>query len=181
MQKPQGIDDHTPPSPTATPSRAAQAHERLYDIVQGLDAIVWEADEATGRITFVSQRAEGLLGFPVDRWLTEPDFWERRLHPDDRERVLAARRDPPEGGHDPELVYRATASDGRVLWLRDVVRVTRAPDGTPRLIRAVTLDVSERKRTEDALRSSQARKAAILEASLDAIVSMDHKGRIVEF
>lgn len=39
----------------------------------------------------------------------------------------------------------------------------------------------ERKRAEEALRDSEARKAAILEASLDAIVTMDHEGRVVEF
>src|SRR5256714_12660414 len=39
----------------------------------------------------------------------------------------------------------------------------------------------ERSRAEDAVRRSEARKAAMLEASLDCIVSMDHGGRVVEF
>src|SRR3712207_966085 len=39
----------------------------------------------------------------------------------------------------------------------------------------------ERKRAEESLRESEARKAAILEAALDAIVTIDHEGRIVEF
>jgi PAS domain S-box-containing protein len=39
----------------------------------------------------------------------------------------------------------------------------------------------ERTRAEQAVRASEARKAAMLEASLDAIVSMDHRGRVVEF
>jgi len=65
------------------------------------------------------------------------------------------------------------------------------PDGTVLEIRGlpvpgggfVTLytDVTQRVRSERALRESESRKGAILEASLDAILTMDHQGRIVEF
>jgi PAS domain S-box-containing protein len=39
----------------------------------------------------------------------------------------------------------------------------------------------ERKRGEEAMRHSEARKAAVLESALDAIFTMDNEGRIVEF
>jgi PAS domain S-box-containing protein len=39
----------------------------------------------------------------------------------------------------------------------------------------------ERSRAEEAVRDSEARKSAMLEASLDSIVSMDHRGNVVEF
>jgi PAS domain S-box-containing protein len=45
----------------------------------------------------------------------------------------------------------------------------------------LALDVTERRSAEDARTQSEARKHAILEASLDAIVLMDHRGRVVEF
>ena len=35
------------------------------------------------RTTYMSPYVEKLLGFPVERWLTEPDFFVTRLHPDD--------------------------------------------------------------------------------------------------
>ena len=40
---------------------------------------------------------------------------------------------------------------------------------------------TERKRDEDALRGNEARKAAILESSLDAVITIDHQGRVLEF
>ena len=49
-----------------------------------IDGIVWEADARTVAFTFVSQQAERLLGYPVERWLTEPTFWQDHMHPDDR-------------------------------------------------------------------------------------------------
>ena len=42
-------------------------------------------------------------------------------------------------------------------------------------------DQMERSRAEEAVRVSEARKSAMLEASLDCIVSMDHRGHVVEF
>ncbi len=45
----------------------------------------------------------------------------------------------------------------------------------------LALDVTERRTAEDAQTQSEARKRAILETALDAIVIMDHEGRVVEF
>ena len=39
----------------------------------------------------------------------------------------------------------------------------------------------ERLQSEERIRESEARKAAILEASLDAVITIDHQGRVVEF
>ena len=47
--------------------------------------------------------------------------------------------------------------------------------------RTFTIDVTERRRAERALRDSEARKAAIIESALDAIVTIDRHGRVVEF
>ena len=46
---------------------------------------------------------------------------------------------------------------------------------------ATISDITERKRGEEALRLSEARKAAILETALDCVITMDHEGNVVEF
>jgi len=131
------------------------SEQRFHDLVQELDAIVWEADAATLRFTFVSERAERILGYPSDQWLRQPDFWETRIHPDDRERTLALSRAALAKRADHEFEYRARAADGRVIWLRDIVHVARDPKGAPRQLRGITLDLTERKRAEEALRESE--------------------------
>src|SRR5713226_7053882 len=42
-------------------------------------------------------------------------------------------------------------------------------------------EIAERKRAEEALRGSEARKRAILESALDCIISINHEGTIIEF
>jgi anti-anti-sigma factor len=131
-------------------SEAAAA--RLRAMVQGLAAIVWEAewrpDSGGLRFTFVSDRAEELLGHPAAHWCDDPDFWPAMIHPDDRDGALAYARDRTAAGLDHDLTYRAVAIDGRVLWLHQVVHVVTALDGAPVAAQGLTVDVTEQKRAE---------------------------------
>jgi two-component system, cell cycle sensor histidine kinase and response regulator CckA len=61
-----------------------QTQQHYEALVNSVDGIVGEADARTFRFAFVSQQAERLLGYPVERWLTEPTFWQDHLHPEDR-------------------------------------------------------------------------------------------------
>jgi PAS domain S-box-containing protein len=120
--------------------------------VNELHAIVWEAEPATLRYTFVSRRAETILGYPAARWLTEPGFWSGTvLHPDDREAALALRRAACADGRDYQAEYRAVAADGREVWLQDTAHVVRDRGGEPCEIRGLMVDVTERKRLEQEL------------------------------
>ncbi|OLT00386.1 hypothetical protein BJF90_35515 [Pseudonocardia sp. CNS-004] len=145
----------------ATEHAARKASEsaaaRLRAMVQGLAAIVWEADwrpdggpDGGGclRFTFVSDRAEELLGHPAARWCDDPDFWPAMIHPDDRDEALAFTGDRTAAGVDHDLTYRAVAIDGRVLWLHQVVHVVTGPDGVPVAAQGLTVDVTEQKRAE---------------------------------
>ena len=138
-------------------SLAESAQQRFRDLVQDVHAIVWEADAATLRFTFVSQRAEHILGFPIEQWLAEPDFWSRHMHPDDRDWALNLLRDATAEGRDHEFEYRMLAADGRVVWLWDKVRVLRGPDARPAQLRGVMVDITEHMQAEQALLQSQTR------------------------
>ncbi|MGH7366776.1 MAG: ATP-binding protein, partial [Candidatus Rokuibacteriota bacterium] len=132
-----------------------ESEQRYRDLIQGLDAIVWEADARALTFSFVSRRAETVLGYPVERWLREPDFWARRIHPDDREPVMRIYRDAIAQGRDHEFEYRSLAADGREVWLRDIVHVVHAADGRPTTLRGLTVDLTELRRSERALRQSE--------------------------
>ncbi|RMG46508.1 MAG: PAS domain S-box protein [Acidobacteria bacterium] len=132
-----------------------ESEERYRDLVEGVDAIVWECDPETMRFTFVSERARDILGYPVERWLTEKDFWIRHVHPDDRDAVIDAFLAAARQGQHHEIEYRAMAADGRIVWLRNIVRVVRADRGTIRQIRGLMIDITEHKRMEEELLKAQ--------------------------
>ena len=132
-----------------------ESEKRFQDLVQGLDAIVWEADATGLRFSFVSQRARTVLGFPTERWLEEPDFFTTRIHPADRARVMTAFRAALARGDDHEFEYRALRATGDVVWLRDIVHVVPGTVGRPGQLRGLTVDLTELKRADEALRQSE--------------------------
>jgi PAS domain-containing protein len=75
--------------------------------------------------------------------------------PQDRAGVLAALRSAiSQPGADLDLEYRAIGLDGRTPWLRDSVRVEVDALGQP-VVRGLVVDITERKRAEQALRRSE--------------------------
>src|SRR5262245_32417202 len=102
-------------------AEAETAERWVRDLMHGVDAVVTEVDIATRRVLFVNGRAEKLLGYTVEQWMREPDFWRSRIHPDDREHVLANADREIAAGRDWAYEYRMMAADGRVVWIRDSV------------------------------------------------------------
>ncbi|HEY2918339.1 MAG TPA: response regulator, partial [Candidatus Binatia bacterium] len=132
--------------------KAVEDAERNYrQLVQSIQAIVWEADNQTCQFSFVSQAAEKILGYPAERWISEMDFWRSILHPEDRDQVFRHCFQLADEAHDDELEYRALAADGHVVWLRDIVRVVPADHDRPARLRGIMVDVTERKQAETML------------------------------
>ncbi len=125
--------------------RAAEAAEaRYHELLQSLDAIVWEAPAGHDRWSFVSDRAATMLGYPSESWQT-PGFWRSILHPEDKARVVSG-SGAAKGDH--ELEYRLIAADGHVVWVHDVVRVQHDAAGRPLSQRGVMVDITARKTAE---------------------------------
>ncbi len=131
-------------------SESSDAAPRLRALLAGLAAVVWQADARTGRVTFVSDRAEELLGHPNAAWLASPDFWQRLIHPDDRDAMASARAEATAAGCDHDLSYRAVTADGRVRWLHDLVHVVLDEDGDAAELQGVMIDITDRKHAERA-------------------------------
>ncbi|MEK6606648.1 MAG: PAS domain S-box protein, partial [Myxococcota bacterium] len=160
----------------AARAEAEAAERRLRDLVEGLGAIVWEADPANFRFTFVSRQAEQILGYPVDRWLSEPGFFTSLIHPEDCDAVLDASRVAVADGRDHETEYRALAADGRVVWVRSVVRLVKNEAGHVRQLRGVTLDITPRKQAEEARRQAEQRLEAVVASAPIVLFAIDRDG-----
>ncbi len=138
----------------AARAEAEAARHRFHDLVQDLDAIVWEMDADSDEITFITKRAQALLGYPLEQWMGLAEKWLRHVHPEDQQRLQLFLRKIVAGGG-PDLEYRALSADGRQLWLRLLVYVVRDQNNRPRQLRGLTVDITERKQAEDTLRMSE--------------------------
>ena len=143
--------------------------QRLGDIVANVPGVVWEAygspDAASQRIDFVSRYVEPMLGYSVDEWLSTPDFWLSLVHPEDRERAARTAAEAFQSGKDCINTFRWITRDGRILWVEATSTVIFDENGKPIGMRGVTMDVTERRRRQRALR----RRARQLERSAKAL------------
>jgi len=128
--------------------------ERFHELVESLDAVFWEADAASLSFTFLGGRAEELLGPTALTWPTEQRPWGSHIDPMDHADALGSMRQAAAAGEDAELEYRMRTPTGEVVWIRDLVHVVTSAQGA-RQLRGLMVDVTERKRAEQALRESE--------------------------
>jgi len=138
------------------------SYQKYEDLVNSLDSIVWEADAKTSQFSFVSRQAERLLGYPIERWLTEPTFWKDHIHPDDREWAVAFCVNAISEKRPHDFEYRMIADDGRTVWLRDIVNVVIENDQSVKL-RGVMVDITGWKQAEEMRRKSEEHFREVIE------------------
>jgi diguanylate cyclase (GGDEF)-like protein/PAS domain S-box-containing protein len=131
-------------------AEAGDRYRALIEEIPALTYVAW-ADE-TGSRAYVSPQLLAMTGFSPAEWLAEPDMWVRRLHPEDRERVLRQFRDACASGARFASEYRVLDREGRVLWWRDEGRPLPGPDGDARFVRGFVLDITEQRLAEESLR-----------------------------
>jgi nitrogen fixation negative regulator NifL len=118
-------------------------------LIEQIPAIVYIADFDHGT-TYVSPQVERILGVSVEAWMAHSaDAWGRRLHADDRARVLATFAEGRRRGQAFRCQYRFVRDDGRVVWLLDEVAIVRDDEGRPVAFQGVALDVTEQKLAEE--------------------------------
>ena len=132
-----------------------KSEARLRLLVESTNVVPWEADARTWLFTYVGPQAAKLLGYPVERWYEE-DFWVEHIHPEDREYAIDFCLKSSRRCQDYEFEYRSRASDGRYVWLHDVVHV-EAIEGEPRTLMGFMIDVTDRNRGREALRTLSGR------------------------
>ncbi len=128
------------------PDDVRRLDERLRRIIASVDGIVWELEVATFCFTFVSEKAERLLGYPLTAWYRR-NFWVDILHAEDREWAVRFCQERTRCMEPHEFEYRVVAQDGRIVWLRDIVSVV-VSEGAPVRLRGIMVDITRRKQAE---------------------------------
>ena len=156
-----------------------QSEQKFNSLVNTIDGIVWEADANTLNYTFVSKQAEKLLGYPLNEWTENKNFWEAHLHPDDKKSALAYAEMVRSGQKANLTEYRMKHSTGKYIWLEDIVTLIVEND-QPVYLRGIMTDISERKQKELELRESHAKYLAIIDNSMNAFLLTNDKGDIID-
>ena len=158
--------------------RAAEAHFRM--LVEQVPAITYIAAlDDFGTTMYISPQVQRLLGFSPEEWLAQPDMWLERMHPDDRGAVLSELERCQRSDEPFVAEYRLLDRDGQAVWFRDEAASVTPLDGQAGFLQGVMLDVSERKRAEEALRATEAKYRSIVENAVEGIYQSSPDGRVL--
>lgn len=146
-----------------------QERDRLASILNLTPAALYSLKPQTPGsqqfvVDYVSDKIEALTGLSSHTWLTTPNLWQQRLHPDDAPSVLAAqKRLFDEGVLNSE--YRFQHADGRYRWISDRVILMRDGQHRPRQITGAWMDITDRKQAELTLLDSERRYRTLFETN----------------
>ena len=89
----------------------------FHELAERLNGVLWIHDLRADRTVYVGRPYEQIWGRPRDEVFEAPGAWLRSVHPEDRERVRAARRLRNSGLYDVE--YRILRPNGELRWIHD--------------------------------------------------------------
>ena len=149
-----------------------ESEERLSLAADSALAGLWILDHAT-RVFWVTARTRSIFGYSPDE-IVDLERFEAAVHPDDLGLVREAIERAARAAEDPVIVeYRIVLPDGRERWIVSRGRPHLTSAGEPDRLMGVSIDISARKRSEEALRASQARLASGAELAGLAFYEVD--------
>ncbi|MDQ3856170.1 MAG: EAL domain-containing protein, partial [Chloroflexota bacterium] len=128
-----------------------QSDERFQLVSRATNDAVWDCNLLTGELTW-NQAVETVLGYSIDEVAPNVDWWDDKLHPDDRDRV---RRDIQQvlrsGGRVWTSEHRFRRKDGTYAHFINRGYVIRNQQGKSVRMMGSMLDITERKQLESQL------------------------------
>jgi len=160
-----------------TQARLRASEERLAYAMAATGEGVWDWSIPDDRVDHNERwgRIFGLQDVPPSHPVS---FFAERIHPDDREAVMARIGKALETNCDYVSEHRAICQDGRIVWLHDRGKVVvRDAVGRPLRMAGSTRDITERKRDELALLEAKLAAEAANVAKSRFLATMSHEIR----
>jgi PAS domain S-box-containing protein len=158
------------------------AEEQRMETLQRLDRVtratndgIWDWDLSTN----VNEAYAAMLGYTPEQVSSDPEWWEQRIHPDDRAKVVSTIRETAKGRGDTwSAKYRFQRQEGSYAWVIDRGYVVRDAQGNATRMVGATMDLTEKLELVDQLERERAKLATILDTALSAIIVVDEQGSL---
>ena len=111
--------------------RAERAEARYRSPVELIPTITYAEEVDSGRTYAIGPQIETILGYAQEEWMGDANLWIDRIHPDDRNRVVAACELANRFSETYRAEYRITARDGGTVWIHDEAVLVRDSDWQP--------------------------------------------------
>jgi PAS domain S-box-containing protein len=132
------------------------ANDRLHLAMESGKLVVWEWDVKSGRNSWFGD-LRTIFGIPSSVHVGQLEDLRHYVHPGDREQLAKAATDAMQTGKPHAGEFRVVWPDGTIRYLASTGKAYYFPDGQPERMLGVAVDITVRKRAEEALRESEER------------------------
>ncbi|MGE3190372.1 MAG: transporter substrate-binding domain-containing protein, partial [Vicinamibacterales bacterium] len=160
--------------------RAMRTEARLSEALDAIEEGVWEwSTDGDWEELWVSPRWSKLSGYGPEQLPRNLAGWLAWLHPDDRDRIVAAHVRATESAEGLfEETYRMGTRDRGYCWFHDRGRIVeRSADGAPRRMVGVVRDVTEEHAAAEVLRAAKEAAEEAARAKSTFLATMSHEIR----
>jgi PAS domain S-box-containing protein len=159
--------------------RLQRSEQRLALALAVSNEGVWDLDCRTGEVYFSARYLE-MIGYDHDEVPGCFESWSKLLHPEDRDRTLACYHKSVANGGRLDQEFRLLAKDGRTVHIYSRGEVVEYDErGNPARILGTHMDISDRKKVEEALQEANQRLQDIVEFLPDATFVVDRDSRVI--
>jgi PAS domain S-box-containing protein len=131
--------------------RLREAEAKYRTLVEQIPAITYIASlTIPGKLLYISPQISR-LGIPSENWLENSEGLLKRIHPDDRERMIEEFAKTHRHHTPLHSEYRLVSHDGRARWFLDKAQVVRDDYNMPLVLQGILVDITDDKETEQEL------------------------------
>jgi serine/threonine-protein kinase len=156
-----------------------RSRERFDLAVQGSQDGLWDWDLDTN-VIYYSPRWKSIIGYEDHEIAPALDEWSNRLHPEEKERVLAANYAHINGATPfYSYEYRLRHKDGSYRWILARGVALRDAKGRAYRMAGSHVDVTDRREAEQAMKESEARHNAVMTALPIGVIVLGADGQLL--
>lgn len=153
-----------------------KSEERLELALKGADLGMWDINIQTGEAFFNARRAE-MLGYSLEEAAPTITWWGSQVHPEDLQKIRRAFNAHVKG-RTPlyEVEHRLRHKSGHYIWIVARAKVMEWDEqGNPVRIVGTSLDITDRKRTEEALQQAHSELECRVQERTSELVSINRQ------
>jgi two-component system sensor histidine kinase/response regulator len=154
---------------------------RLNFMLAQSPAVMYSYDARDFKPTYISQNILNIFGYTVDEYMTESDFWQSRVHPDDLAAVNSAINQIWGMNQDHGIIeYRFRLKNGNYIWVSDDIKIILDNDGNAIEVIGSWRNITRRKESELLAEAARKRELVAKEASKvksEFLANMSHEIR----
>ena len=159
---------------------ALRESRRRFELAQQAASVgIWDWNLRDGFATIAGDY-HNLMGLSPEIDVVDLDTWLSCIHPDDRDRAAHDVQSVLDGASPYFTDIRALHPDGRIVYLQNRGEVLLDAEGKPERMVGALVDITARKRAEDALRESE-RQLQLLANAMPQVVWVADRNGVVRY